>query len=234
MDDPAATRSVPASQESHAELRHFKAAFASLSPATARCWASRAVHGLSYEQIAEVAAAEVSSVKSRMNRARTALKALMDGEPPGEEAAAPRRRRGRPAGTDPVLVRPAPAPTGLERARVLVVEDEPVAAMDVAATLRRAGGEAVGPAYRLDRALRCAAEESFDAALLDVRLGGSQVFPVAEILEGRGVPFIFLTGYQREILPERFRDRPSSASPARPSASWRASASSCGRRPRSG
>ena len=176
---------MPASQERHADLRHFKAAFASLSPSHREVLVLYGVHGLPYEQIAEVVGREVGSVKSRMNRARTALKALMDGEPPGEEAAAPRRRRGRPAGTDPVLVRPAPAPTGLERARVLVVEDEPVAAMDVAATLRRAGGEAVGPAYRLDRALRCAAEESFDAALLDVRLGGSQVFPVAEIRGAR-------------------------------------------------
>src|SRR3954447_5407903 len=208
VDDLGPRASVPATQERHADLRHFKTAFAKLSPSHREVLVLYGVHGLPYEQIAEVVGREVGSVKSRMNRARTALKALMDGEPPGEEAAAPRRRRGRAAGTAPVLVRPAPAPTGLERARVLVVEDEPVAAMDVAATLRRAGGEAVGPAYRLDRALRCAAEESFDAALLDVRLGGSQVFPVAEILEGRGVPFIFLTGYQREILPERFRDRP--------------------------
>jgi RNA polymerase sigma-70 factor (ECF subfamily) len=213
VDDLGSRASVPATQERHADLRHFKVAFAKLSPSHREVLVLYGVHGLPYEQIAEVVGREVGSVKSRMNRARTALKALMDGEAPGEESA-PRRRRGRPA--DPAPPRPAAAPTGLEHARVLVVEDEPLAAMDVAATLRRAGGEAVGPAHRLDRALRCAAEASFDAALLDVRLGGSQVFPVAELLEERGVPFIFLTGYQREILPERFRDRPLVRKPCPP------------------
>jgi RNA polymerase sigma-70 factor, ECF subfamily len=82
VDDPAVYGSVPASQESHAELRHFKAAFASLAPSHREVLGLWAVHGLSYEQIAAIADTEVSSVKSRMNRARTTLKALVRGDRP--------------------------------------------------------------------------------------------------------------------------------------------------------
>jgi CheY-like chemotaxis protein len=92
--------------------------------------------------------------------------------------------------------------------RVLVVEDEPLVAIDIAAILRRAGVAVVGPAHRLDPALLHAAGEALDGALLDINLGTANIFPVADALAGRGVPFMFLTGYEPEVLPERFRDRP--------------------------
>jgi RNA polymerase sigma-70 factor, ECF subfamily len=82
VDDLAAYGSVPAFQESHAELRHFVAAFASLAPSHREVLALWGVHGLPYEQIAAIAGAEVSSIKSRMSRARTTLKALVQGERP--------------------------------------------------------------------------------------------------------------------------------------------------------
>ena len=48
----------------------------------------------------------------------------------------------------------------------------------------------------------------FDAAILDVTIRGGQVFPVAEILIGRRLPFVFASGYGDWALPEAFRGRP--------------------------
>jgi DNA-binding response OmpR family regulator len=98
--------------------------------------------------------------------------------------------------------------------RVLVVEDEALIAMDIDATLRAAGFAVVGPLPRLAQAVRAAeAEDGLDAAVLDVNFGGELVFPAADTLASRGVPLVFLTGYGREILPERFRDRPAARKP---------------------
>lgn len=92
---------------------------------------------------------------------------------------------------------------------MLVVEDEALIALDLAAMLRRAGYAVVGPARRVAPALRhVACDPPPDAALLDVNLAGEMVFPVADALAGRGVPFALLTGYARDALPERFWDRP--------------------------
>lgn len=98
--------------------------------------------------------------------------------------------------------------TGRGEPRVLVVEDEALIAMDIEAVLRSAGYAVVGPLPELEKAVQAAAEEGVDAAILDVNLGGSMVFPVADALARRGVPFVFMTGYGREILPERFGHRP--------------------------
>src|SRR4051812_6788431 len=83
VDDLSRHGSVPAFQEGRAELRHFKAAFARLNPRHREVLVLYAVHGLPYEAIAEVTGCKVQAVKSRMNRARTALKAML-GERPVE------------------------------------------------------------------------------------------------------------------------------------------------------
>ena len=80
VDDLSLFGSVPAVQEERAELRHFKAAFARLNPLHREVLVLYAVHGLPYEEIAEVTGCKVGSVKSRMNRARTALKAMLLGD----------------------------------------------------------------------------------------------------------------------------------------------------------
>lgn len=93
--------------------------------------------------------------------------------------------------------------------RALVVEDEALIAMDLVATLRRAGCVVVGPARRVAPALLLVAGDPRpDVALLDVNLGGEPVVPVADALAGRDIPFVLITGYGRDALPERFRDRP--------------------------
>lgn len=89
--------------------------------------------------------------------------------------------------------------------RILVVEDEMLVAMLVEDMLAEAGCIVVGPFARVPEALAAARTETVDAALLDVNIAGEKVFPVAHVLEERGVPFLFVTGYGQAALP---RDRP--------------------------
>jgi two-component system CheB/CheR fusion protein len=94
-----------------------------------------------------------------------------------------------------------------ERApRVLVVEDSLPIAMALCDDLAAAGFEVVGPAPSLLRGTELAEGNRLDAALLDVDLGGEQVFPLARTLRERGVPFVLLTGFGREVLPDDFGD----------------------------
>lgn len=89
--------------------------------------------------------------------------------------------------------------------RILVVEDEPLIAMEIEAELEAAGFQLVGPAYHIESAKQAIAEEKYDAVLLDANLGGHRVDELAESLEEKGVPFVFVTGYGREALPAKFQ-----------------------------
>jgi CheY-like chemotaxis protein len=79
--------------------------------------------------------------------------------------------------------------------RILVVEDEPMIAMLLEDMLNDLGCVPVGPAYNAGQALDLIEGERFDAAILDVNLGGQRTTPVAEALRDKGVPFFFATGY---------------------------------------
>lgn len=95
---------------------------------------------------------------------------------------------------------------GLNGRRVLVVEDESLVAMLLETILEDMGCTPVGPASSVDEGLAMAADEpELDAALLDVNVAGSQVFPVAAALTARGVPFVFSTGYGEGGLPDEWR-----------------------------
>ncbi len=84
----------------------------------------------------------------------------------------------------------------LKGRRILVVEDEMMIAMLVEDMLADLGCDVVGPAHGLETALRMANDDdNLDAAVLDVNLGGQQVFAVADALRAKGVPAIFSTGY---------------------------------------
>ena len=48
----------------------------------------------------------------------------------------------------------------------------------------------------------------FDAAILDINLGDGMAYPVADILAARGIPFVFVTGYEANTVDERFSDVP--------------------------
>ena len=85
--------------------------------------------------------------------------------------------------------------------RVMVVEDEMLVAMLIEDTLRDQGYDVVGPFTNLPDALAAAGREAADIALLDVNLRGQRVYPVAELLESRGIPFLLLSGYGSEAVP---------------------------------
>jgi len=90
--------------------------------------------------------------------------------------------------------------------RVLVVEDESLVAMLLETILEDMECVPIGPASNVDEGQRLARDtENLDAALLDVNVAGRQVFPVAEALKERGVPFIFSTGYGEGGLPDEWR-----------------------------
>jgi CheY-like chemotaxis protein len=94
---------------------------------------------------------------------------------------------------------------GLLDRRVLVVEDEYTIAEDLCRELFEAGAVVVGPASTLGKAMALLlAEPRLDCAVLDINLGGEMVFPVADALAARGVPFIFVTGYDAGLTPERY------------------------------
>jgi len=85
--------------------------------------------------------------------------------------------------------------------RILIVEDEYYLAEDLAAAVRAAGGEVVGPVGSLAEAEDRVAKGGFDCAVLDMNLRGELVFPIARRLEGEGVPFVVTTGYNSGALP---------------------------------
>ena len=92
--------------------------------------------------------------------------------------------------------------------RILVVEDEMLIAMTIEDALQESGGEIVGPVATLEAALKLAEEEKFDAAILDVTIRGGKVYPVAERLLARGIPFVLASGHEDWALPEALRDKP--------------------------
>ena len=97
--------------------------------------------------------------------------------------------------------------------RVLIVEDESLVAMLLETILEDMGCVPVGPAATVDEGLQLAADGPIDAALLDVNVAGRQVFPVAEVLKARGVPFVFSTGYGESGLPDEWRGHPTLQKP---------------------
>ena len=105
---------------------------------------------------------------------------------------------------------------GLHGRTILIVEDEALIALDLESALLGAGCLVFGPMAGLAEALRRIDDEPFDAALLDVNLNGELIFPLAEALAERSIPFVFLTGYADTIIPERFRERPICRKPCTP------------------
>ena len=89
--------------------------------------------------------------------------------------------------------------------KVLVVEDEMLVSMLVEDMLSDLGCTVVGPAAELEEAMSLAQSADIDLALLDVNLGGKPIFPVADALKARGVPFAFASGYGEAGLTEDHR-----------------------------
>jgi CheY-like chemotaxis protein len=97
------------------------------------------------------------------------------------------------------------AAAGLAGRRIFVVEDEFLIRMLLEDMLADLGYEIADVAGRLDEASELAKTVECDLAILDVNLDGHDVYPVADLLAKRGVPFIFVTGYGGRGLPENYR-----------------------------
>ena len=102
----------------------------------------------------------------------------------------------------------ASASNTLSGKRVLAVEDESLVAMWLEDLLTDLGCVVVGPANSLEAALQLLECDAIELAVLDVNLAGEKVFPVAERLAARNVPFVFATGYGASGVVEPFSEHP--------------------------
>jgi DNA-binding response OmpR family regulator len=91
--------------------------------------------------------------------------------------------------------------------RILIVEDEMTIALLMEDMVTDLGHEIAGLAMRLPQAMTMAENEDIDFAILDVNLDGRMSFPVADVLQRRGVPFVFATGYGSAGLEAPYKDR---------------------------
>jgi CheY-like chemotaxis protein len=114
---------------------------------------------------------------------------------------------------------PAKGEQALSGRRVLVVEDEYFIADDLARALARLGADVVGPVpTRAEAESLLASAERIDLAVLDINLKGETVFPLADLLIERSVPFLFATGYGEATIPDRYRQVPRWEKPFPPEA----------------
>ena len=103
--------------------------------------------------------------------------------------------------------KPTTWPSLLYGRRVLVVEDEYFQADDMARLLRGLGAEVVGPVGEIQDALELIdAGKQVDMAVLDINLKGEMIYPAADKLRSRAIPFIFTSGYDRGPIPDQYRD----------------------------
>ena len=109
-------------------------------------------------------------------------------------------------------------PSSLAGLRLLVVEDETLVAMMVEDILSDFGCVVVDVAGTLERGLQLAADRdlALDGAILDVNLGGEKVYPIADALSARGVPYVFATGYGLAGIAPAYAHAPALAKPYEP------------------
>src|SRR4029077_20709875 len=92
--------------------------------------------------------------------------------------------------------------------RLLVVEDGLLVSMLIEEILGELGATVTGPYGRLADGLAGAKAAPFDGAILDLNLAGESADPLADLLLARGVPFVFITGYQRRSTDRRYANVP--------------------------
>lgn len=112
------------------------------------------------------------------------------------------------AGAQAAMVAPD-APPPVAGGRILVVEDNALLAFAVKQILIELGHTVVGPAHTVAQAVDLIEHATLDAAVLDINLNGELIFPVAENLAERDIPFAFVTGYEDpNVLEGRFVGAP--------------------------
>lgn len=112
--------------------------------------------------------------------------------------------------------------------RVLLVEDEPLISMMIADMLSENGHQVDGPYSRFNEALAAATNNELQAGILDVNVSGESVYPIAETLTRRQIPFVFVTGYGADSIDPRFNHIPVVQKPVELQTIWAALAKSSG------
>jgi CheY-like chemotaxis protein len=97
--------------------------------------------------------------------------------------------------------------------RILIVEDEYLIRLLLEDMIADLGYEVGAVAATLSEGMTQARDAQVDLAILDVNIDGAQVFPLAELLKQRKVPFVFITGYGQQGLPESYRASPTLQKP---------------------
>jgi DNA-binding response OmpR family regulator len=104
----------------------------------------------------------------------------------------------------------------LDNLRILIVDDEPLIAMDIASVVEKAGCEVVGMAGTVRRALGLIDRGACDVAVLDANLNGESAEPIAAALRQRGAPFLVISGYAGRQLSGAFVGAPFMVKPYSP------------------
>jgi CheY-like chemotaxis protein len=102
--------------------------------------------------------------------------------------------------------------------RILLIEDEMLVAGMLKGMLSSLGYVVAGTATNVAEVMDVVDHETIDAVVLDINLNGQMSYPIADELAGRGIPFIFSTGYEKQSLPARHEARPWLKKPFRRSA----------------
>ena len=97
---------------------------------------------------------------------------------------------------------------------ILIVDDEPMIAMSLEDYFRDLGFSRIFCAGSLVEASKIMATEMPDLAILDVNVGQSLVFPLADELRSRGIPFFFSSGRGTENFPDQWKTHPFVPKPA--------------------
>jgi CheY-like chemotaxis protein len=107
-----------------------------------------------------------------------------------------------------IKTRQPPAKPSLKGRRILLIEDSPVVGPFTADLLEEIGCQVVGPAPNMAAAREPVEAGEFDGALIDIHIRGERVFPLCEMLQAKGLPFVFTSGYADWQMPEKWQDRP--------------------------
>lgn len=96
------------------------------------------------------------------------------------------------------------------RRRILIVEDDPMVALDLEAIVTGVtdGAAEVAVASSVTEARRALGQAGFDAVLLDIDVTDGKTFDIAHLLAARGTPFVFVSGARQDELPAPLRQVP--------------------------
>jgi len=92
--------------------------------------------------------------------------------------------------------------------RVLVLEDEFLIALETEHLIESCGCVVVGPVSSVAGGIAAVQQTELDGAVLDINVRDERVWPVAELLDHQGIPFVLASGYDLAEVPPQFRDRP--------------------------